>query len=97
MLGREVGAPAVSEALAPEVAPGEEPDLELDAPAPVEFLERRFFDDDPPDDPVALERLPEAVEPTLVDPVVGSLAPEPVLPESKIRGSVLPRPLLPVP
>jgi hypothetical protein len=86
----------VSDALEPEVAP-----VLFDAPDPevtlLELLERRLRAVEPFDDPEALFPLPELVEPTLVEPVVGSFAPEPVFPESKIRGSVLPRPLLPVP
>jgi hypothetical protein len=96
VLGRDDGAPAVSDA-EPEVEPGAlagapEPELTL-----LELLERRLRDGDPLEDPDALVRLPELVEPTLVEPVAGSFDPEPVFPESKMKGSVLPRPLLPVP
>jgi hypothetical protein len=97
VLGRDEGAPVVSDALEPEVAPG----VLSDAPAlevtPLELLERRFREDDPLAEPEMVVRLPELVEPTLVEPVAGSFEPAPVFPESKISGSVLPRPLLPVP
>jgi hypothetical protein len=89
VLGRDAGAPVVSDA---------EPEVALGAPEPeallLELLERRLREVDPLE-PDAFVRLPELVEPTLVEPVAGSFDPAPVFPESKISGSVLPRPLLP--
>jgi hypothetical protein len=96
VLGRDAGATVVSDA-EPEVAPGVPSGApELEVPL-LELLERRLREVDPPVDPDAFVRLPELVEATLVEPVAGSFDPAPVFPESKIRGSVLPRPLLPVP
>ena len=96
VLGRDAGAPVVSDA-EPKVAPGVPADAaEVEVPL-LGLLERRLREPDPPEDPDALVRLPELVEPTLVEPVAGSFDPAPVFPESKISGSVLPRPLLPVP
>ncbi|HZL21185.1 MAG TPA: hypothetical protein VFG23_25850 [Polyangia bacterium] len=95
VLGRGAEAPEASDAL--EV----EPEWPFDAPdpetTPLELLERRLCDVERRDNPEALLRVPARVEPTLVEPVAGSFDPEPVFPESKIKGSVLPRPLLPVP
>jgi hypothetical protein len=96
VLGRDAGAPVVSEA-EPEAAPDAGSDAAGVEVPPLEPLERRLWELDPLEDPDAFVRLPELVEPTLVEPVAGSFDPAPVFPESKISGSVLPRPLLPVP
>jgi hypothetical protein len=96
VLGRDAGTGVVSDA-EPEVAlgvPFDAPELEVPL---LELLERRLREVAPLVDLDAFVRLPELVELTLVEPVAGSFEPAPVFPESKIRGSVLPRPLLPVP